>query len=74
MAKLSVELDALSENKWRQICIKSLHHIKNEVTLYQMKDEKLSKANNSLKLEIEDLKNEVGKLSLQRTQLSAKKK
>ena len=71
--KLKQELDRLSEGNWKQIMVKSLHGIRNEIKQYQEKDTKLSSSNQRLTAEISDYKKEVDKLSKQRAQLQSKK-
>ena len=70
---LKQELDKLSEDKWRQICVKSLHNIRNEIVLYQMKDKKLTSENQQLSNQIQDYKKEVDKLAKKRSELQSKK-
>eukprot|EP01084_Bolivina_argentea_P042632 78605_1 len=60
--KLQKELEILSENQWKQICTKSLHNIRNELVLLQMKDKKLKSENKRLNSDINNYKKEVSKL------------
>lgn len=73
---LKKELDVLGrgQNQWKNICVKSLHNIRDQIQTLQTKDEKLSSGNKKLVNEIAKSKKEIQKLEKQIRQKQQKKK